>query len=542
MADAESQISMNEFDGPVVTCWACSILVAVPLGDDAVAAPVFKCGWCGAVNDLQQRLEDKVVASGHKYQPWQHQQQQQQQLQQQGYSLHLPSAHKQQHSSSFKQCRSRLATHARYLGSVCMISCRWTVVALVAMLVASIAGTGIIFLLPLLCTTWATYLPNLAVSLYLCICVAVNYTAAVLRSPGRVSECVPPPPHGPNGQVLQGAYELYSFCRHCRAAKPPAVHHCSACRQCVVDMDHHCPFINNCVGRGNLRPFLLLLLWAMLAAAYVLSMCSVLVWREWGVVRESVQLHNSLSRSSTRPPSSGSSNFNSSLPDVAGVLASPAAPSAAGLTSSSSSSVHQAAAGQLAADARWPSARLVVGGGMLLLLLQLAPGWLLATYYLAAASVALLLAVGVLLASQLSYLGNGLTYIQYLKRSADCAAEAGSKDGAAAAGTASWAEHQLQAFGNGRHCDALQQCGAEQRDNEGLATAAGAGGLGAWKQQQPQHALQRQPGKWQVLWSRVREVLGADSGSGFGLSRALLVPRWQPVALAGTAAGVKKWS
>ncbi|WIA18006.1 hypothetical protein OEZ85_009493 [Tetradesmus obliquus] len=52
---------------------------------------------------------------------------------------------------------------------------------------------------------------------------------------------------------------------------------------CVVDMDHHCPFINNCVGRGNLRPFLLFLLWTILAAAYVLAMCSVLVWREWDV-------------------------------------------------------------------------------------------------------------------------------------------------------------------------------------------------------------------------------------------------------------------
>jgi hypothetical protein len=200
---------------------------------------VLQCGWCGAVNDLQQRLEDRHTALANGYQPWQHQQQEHG-----GYSLHLPSAHKQQYSSCSKQRHSSMARHARCMASACMTGCRWAVVALVALLVASIAGTGVIVLLPLLCTTWATYLPNLAVSIYLCICVAVNYTAAVLQSPGRVSECVPPPPRGPHGQILQGSYELYSFCRHCRAAKPPAVHHCSACRHCVVDMDHHC----ECVG------------------------------------------------------------------------------------------------------------------------------------------------------------------------------------------------------------------------------------------------------------------------------------------------------
>jgi hypothetical protein len=42
MSDPESQVLMDDFDGPVVTCWACNILVAVPLGTDGVAAPVFK--------------------------------------------------------------------------------------------------------------------------------------------------------------------------------------------------------------------------------------------------------------------------------------------------------------------------------------------------------------------------------------------------------------------------------------------------------------------------------------------------------------------
>jgi hypothetical protein len=42
MGDPENQLLMDDFDGPVVTCWACNILVAVPLGTDGLAAPVFK--------------------------------------------------------------------------------------------------------------------------------------------------------------------------------------------------------------------------------------------------------------------------------------------------------------------------------------------------------------------------------------------------------------------------------------------------------------------------------------------------------------------
>jgi hypothetical protein len=170
---------------------------------------------------------------------------------------------------------------------------------------------------------------------------------------------------------------------------------------------------------------------------------------------------------------------------------------------------------------------------MLLLLLQLAPGWLLATYYLAAAAAALLLAVGALLASQLSYLGSGVTYIQFLKRSAGTAGAADSEDGAAAAVAGSLTRHEEQAIGDG----------ARQLDSSGLVAAAGAEDAGATGEQQPnKKGLHRQPGKRRVLWSRVQEVLGVDSGSGCSLCRAVLVPRWQPVAPAGAAAAAKKWS
>jgi hypothetical protein len=174
---------------------------------------------------------------------------------------------------------------------------------------------------------------------------------------------------------------------------------------------------------------------------------------------------------------------------------------------------------------------------MLLLLLQLAPGWLLATYYLAAAATALLLAVGALLASQLSYLGSGVTYIQFLKRSAGTAGAAGSENGTAAASTDSSTQHEQQGIGN------WTQHGVRQLDGSGLPAAAGAEDAGA-AAHEPSHkkGLQRQPGKWQVMWSRVLEVLGVDSSGACSLCRAVLVPRWQPLCPEGAAAAAKKWS
>lgn len=304
------------------------------------------------------------------------------------------------------------------------------------------------------------------------------------------------------------------------------------------------------MGRGNLRPFLLFLLWTILAAAYVLAMCSVLVWREWDVVRESAVIHSSLNQGSlsasinSNSSSSGGSSIAGSFtsPDLAGgVLISPVAHSTAAL---SSSGVHMAAAGHQA-DAGWSSARLVVSGGMLLLLLQLAPGWLLATYYLAAACAALLLAVSLLLVSQLKYLGSGVTYIQHLKRAAGSAAAAagsGSGHAAAARGADSSTEQRQQANGDGCPCNGLQQVCAELTDAAGCATAAGPVDSGARKQARVQQVLQSQCGKWQVLWGRLQDVLGVESGSGLALSKALLVPQWQPAASAGVSTAVKKWS
>ena len=60
----------------------------------------------------------------------------------------------------------------------------------------------------------------------------------------------------------------YPSCRKCNKPKPPRAHHCRHCKKCIRKMDHHCPVINNCVGWGNYKYFVLLLTWAAIMCLY----------------------------------------------------------------------------------------------------------------------------------------------------------------------------------------------------------------------------------------------------------------------------------
>ena len=58
------------------------------------------------------------------------------------------------------------------------------------------------------------------------------------------------------------------YCKRCKAFKPLRAHHCSICGRCVIKMDHHCPWVNNCIGIGNHKLFLLFLLWVFVCSIY----------------------------------------------------------------------------------------------------------------------------------------------------------------------------------------------------------------------------------------------------------------------------------
>ncbi|OCL08175.1 zf-DHHC-domain-containing protein, partial [Glonium stellatum] len=67
-------------------------------------------------------------------------------------------------------------------------------------------------------------------------------------------------------------YKLFHpniYCKTCQFPKPARSKHCSLCRACVARADHHCIWVNNCLGRGNYKYFLALLLSTAALLAYV---------------------------------------------------------------------------------------------------------------------------------------------------------------------------------------------------------------------------------------------------------------------------------
>lgn len=66
--------------------------------------------------------------------------------------------------------------------------------------------------------------------------------------------------------------DSHSMCGQCQTFKPPGSHHCRICNRCISRMDHHCPWMNNCVGAGNLKHFLLFLIYTWTSSTYALAL------------------------------------------------------------------------------------------------------------------------------------------------------------------------------------------------------------------------------------------------------------------------------
>ncbi|KAG2484330.1 hypothetical protein HYH03_016872 [Edaphochlamys debaryana] len=312
---------------PAVQCWACGVLVAVPIINGELA-PVFRCGWCGAISEAAPPGAG-AGASRRRRGLWR----------------------------GFMRLLSRLS---------------YIVVLFVLGLVFVIIAPGVGFVLPALSSNPVIWLVHTAITWFVSAGVLFNYLAAVFTSPGTVLECCEglPPAYlprpkegdngygrggggveaapvpslvasaqavcaeagteaaepgaqagpglglqpatghaagGPQGLVRQGAYSHLTYCWSCRGPKPRDAHHCHMCSVCVVDLDHHCPFVANCVGRGNMRNFISFLAFTCAAMAYCLAVCGFLLARDRaaasaGFGAASAAYHRSLEASAKRRP------------------------------------------------------------------------------------------------------------------------------------------------------------------------------------------------------------------------------------------------
>ncbi len=60
-----------------------------------------------------------------------------------------------------------------------------------------------------------------------------------------------------------------TICGHCDSYKPPGSHHDRVSGRCIARMDHFCPWLNNAVGAGNQKNFILFLVYTCTAASYL---------------------------------------------------------------------------------------------------------------------------------------------------------------------------------------------------------------------------------------------------------------------------------
>ncbi|XP_022726436.1 protein S-acyltransferase 11-like [Durio zibethinus] len=200
------------------TCWGCGLRLLL-----STYAPVFKCGWCGAVTKQSvNKPETKCL--------W------------------------------WRRLRDRCF--------VCIL--------FIFMLFVICGGVWAVY--PVVFSV--SYICGIVHSILTIILAATTLSTFSLAA----FRCAGTPPiilWGSYPVVGKGDLENYTFCHYCSKPKSPRTHHCRSCGTCILDMDHHCPFIGNCVGAANHRHFIAFLFSAVFSTIYVSVMSAYAGLHTW---------------------------------------------------------------------------------------------------------------------------------------------------------------------------------------------------------------------------------------------------------------------
>jgi hypothetical protein len=103
-----------------------------------------------------------------------------------------------------------------------------------------------------------------------------SHLKTMLTNPGTV----PKNTYDDHVKSLEGQKgESFLICRKCSTVRPERAHHCSICDRCIKRMDHHCPWVNNCIGEGNQKYFILFTMYICLVSFHTLY------WTIWQFVQ-----------------------------------------------------------------------------------------------------------------------------------------------------------------------------------------------------------------------------------------------------------------
>ena len=114
----------------------------------------------------------------------------------------------------------------------------------------------------------------------LLVALAVSsHVRTMTTDPGAIPFHTTPLTVPPAPQPSQPHLPAVPSCAQCAFSyKPERAHHCSVCRRCVYKMDHHCPWVNNCVGVGNQKFFVLFCLYVFLCCLHAGSLVVSRIW------------------------------------------------------------------------------------------------------------------------------------------------------------------------------------------------------------------------------------------------------------------------